>query len=52
VYYHYLLVEVDQKQLKVTMNRLDATSGKAAWTQPDSVKLTVPALAAAQAAAH
>ena len=50
VNYHYLLVEVDQKQLKVTMNRLDLTTGKAVWTQPDSVKITVPAAAAAQAA--
>jgi hypothetical protein len=48
VNYHYLLVEVDQQQLKVTMNRLDLTSGKAVWTQPDSVKITVPV--AAQAA--
>ncbi len=48
--YHYLLVEVDGQQLKVTMNRLDLSSGKAAWTQPDMVKITVPALAAAQAA--
>lgn len=46
VNYHYLLVEVDGKQLTVTMNRLDLTSGKAVWTQPDSVKLTVPATAA------
>jgi acid phosphatase type 7 len=41
VNYHYLLVEVDRLQLKVTMNRLDLTSGKAVWTQPDSVKITV-----------
>jgi Icc-related predicted phosphoesterase len=50
VNYHYLLVEVDHQQLKVTMNRLDLTSGKAVWTQPDSLKMTVPAVAAAQAA--
>lgn len=50
VNYHYLLVEVDGKQLTVTMNRLDLTSGKAVWTQPDSVKLTVPATAAGAAA--
>jgi Icc-related predicted phosphoesterase len=37
--YHYLLVEVDHQALKVTMNRLDLTSGKAVWTQPDSVKI-------------
>jgi hypothetical protein len=49
VNYHYLLVEVDHGQMKVTMHRLDLTSGKAVWTQPDSVKITVPA-AAAQAA--
>jgi len=52
VNYHYLLVEVDHQQLKVTMNRIDMTSGKAVWTQPDSVKIAVPAAAAAQAAGH
>ena len=50
VNYHYLLVEVDHQQLKVTMNRLDLTTGKAVWTQPDSVKIAVPAAAAAKAA--
>jgi Icc-related predicted phosphoesterase len=50
--YHYLMVEVDQQQLKVTMNRLDLTSGKPVWTQPDSVKITVPTAAAAQASGH
>lgn len=50
--YHYLLVEVDRQQLKVTMNRIDLTSGKPVWTQPDSVKITVPMAAAAQAAGH
>src|ERR1035438_7522826 len=48
VNYHYLLVEVDQQQLKVTMNRLDLTTGKAVWTQPDSVKIAVPVAAVAQ----
>lgn len=48
--YHYLLVEVDQKQLKVTMNRLDLSTGKAMWTQPDSVKIGLPAATASQAA--
>ncbi len=48
--YHYLLVEVDRKQLKITMNRLELSGGKAVWTQPDSVKITVPAAAAAKAA--
>jgi hypothetical protein len=51
VNYHYLLVEVDHQEIKVTMNRLDLTTGKAQWTQPDSVKITVP-VAAAQAAAR
>ena len=50
VNYHYLLVEVDHQQLRVTMNRIDLTSGKAVWTQPDSVKITVPTATAAQAA--
>lgn len=50
--YHYLMVEVDHQQLKVTMNRLQLTDGKEVWTQPDSVKIAVPAAAAAQAAGH
>ena len=50
--YHYLLVEVDHQHLKVTMNRVDLTSGKAVWTQPDSVKITTPAAVAAQPAGH
>jgi len=41
--YHYLLVEVDRRQLKATMNRLDLTSGKAVWTQPDSIAISLPA---------
>jgi acid phosphatase type 7 len=52
VNYHYLLVEVDQQQVKVTMNRLELTTGKALWTQPDSVTITAPATAAAQALGH
>lgn len=51
VNYHYLLVEVDRQQLKVTMNRVDLTSGKAVWTQPDIVTITVPAAATAAHAA-
>jgi acid phosphatase type 7 len=50
--YHYLLVEVDHGQMKVTMNRLDLTTGKPVWTQPDTIKIAVPATAAAQAAGH
>ncbi len=40
--YHYLLVEVDHRQLTVTMNRLQLIDGKPVWTQPDSVKITTP----------
>lgn len=47
--YHYLMVEVDHHQLKVTMNRVDLASGKPVWTQPDSVKIVVPASAQASA---
>ena len=50
VNYHYLLVEVDHQQLKITMNRIDLSSGKAVWTQPDSVKITTPAAASTAAA--
>jgi Icc-related predicted phosphoesterase len=48
--YHYLLVEVDRHHLKVTMNRLDLSSGKPVWTQPDSVEITQSVPAAAHAA--
>ncbi|HKN15885.1 MAG TPA: metallophosphoesterase [Candidatus Sulfotelmatobacter sp.] len=50
VNYHYLLVEVDHQQLKITMNRIDLSSGKAVWSQPDSVKITTQAAASAAAA--
>lgn len=50
--YHYLLVEVDHAKLKITMNRLDLTTGKAVWTQPDVVNLVAPAAMAAHATAH
>ncbi len=46
--YHYLLVDVDRHHLKFTMNRLDLTSGKAVWTQPDSLEITLPAPASAR----
>jgi Icc-related predicted phosphoesterase len=52
VNYHYLLVEVDHRQLKITMNRLELNNGKAVWTQPDSVKIVLAAAASANAAAH
>ena len=49
VNYHYLLVEVDQHLLTVTMNRLDLSTGKAVWSQGDSVKIASPATSAATA---
>lgn len=50
--YHYLLVEVEHQQLKVTMNRVELNDGKAAWSQPDSVKITLATATSASAAAH
>lgn len=47
VNYHYLLVEVDRGHLKITMHRLDLTSGAAVWTQPDSVAISALAATAA-----
>lgn len=43
VNYHYLQVEVDRGSLKITMHRIDLTSGTAVWTEPDSVVISVPA---------
>ncbi|MFZ3339858.1 MAG: metallophosphoesterase [Terriglobales bacterium] len=48
--YHYLLVEVDHRQLNITMNRLQLEKGKEIWTQPDSVKIVLPAAATAAGA--
>lgn len=48
--YHYLFVEVGSQQVSITMNRVDFSKGTAVWTQPDAVKISIPAAAAAQAA--
>jgi Icc-related predicted phosphoesterase len=50
VNYHYLFVEVGSQQVAITMNRVDFSTGTAVWTQPDSVKISVPTVSAAQAA--
>jgi acid phosphatase type 7 len=46
VNYHYLLLDVDRQQVKVTMNRVEFAGAKAIWTQPDSVTISAPAAAA------
>jgi Icc-related predicted phosphoesterase len=46
--YHYLLLEVDHRQLKVTMNRLELKDGKESWSQPDSLKIALPAATPAE----
>jgi len=50
VNYHYLQVDLDHGSLKVTMHRLDMTSGSPVWTEPDSVTISAPAAKAAAAA--
>jgi 3',5'-cyclic AMP phosphodiesterase CpdA len=40
--YHYLMVDVDHDKVKVTMHRLDLTSGLPVWTEPDSVTVSLP----------
>ncbi len=49
VNFHYLFVQVNDQRATITMNRLDMSSGKPLWTQPDRVTIAVPAVAAAQA---
>jgi Icc-related predicted phosphoesterase len=49
VNYHYLGVQADRGSLKITMHRLDLSSGKAVWTEPDSVTITAPAARASSA---
>jgi acid phosphatase type 7 len=51
VNYHYLLVEVDHRHLKFTMNRLDLSSGKAVWSQPDTFEISAQAPVALPATA-
>lgn len=41
--YHYLLVAVDQNNVKITMHRIDLTSGRPVWTEPDSITISLPA---------
>ncbi len=52
VNYHYLLVEVDRQQLKVTMNRVELNQGKAVWTQPDLVNIALATPTSINAAAR
>jgi hypothetical protein len=49
--YHFLVANVERGRLTATMNRLELSGGKASWTKPDSLTVTVPAALAAKAAA-
>jgi 3',5'-cyclic AMP phosphodiesterase CpdA len=42
VNYHYLLVEVRGRKLKVTVNRVESKDGVASWSQPDLLALSRP----------
>jgi hypothetical protein len=35
--YHYLLVEVDQNHVRITMKKVEFKDGKAVWTRPDEI---------------
>jgi hypothetical protein len=48
VNYRYIMVDVDRGSLKITMHRLDLSSGTAVWTEPDSVAISAPAAKAAE----
>jgi Icc-related predicted phosphoesterase len=43
VNYHYIMVDVDHGTVKITMHRLELNSGRAVWTEPDSVAISLPA---------
>ncbi len=49
--YHYLLVEVDHTDAKITMHKVEIKDGLPIWSTPDSVTIRVPAAAAKAAAA-
>lgn len=42
VNYHYLLADVSRRSMTISMKRVQLVDGKAIWSQPDSVTLTVP----------
>jgi hypothetical protein len=44
VNYHYLVVEVDRGRMKISMNRVELTNGKANWTTPDVVEISAPVI--------
>ena len=39
--YHYLTVEIENRKMTITMNRLVMNYGEAVWTQPDKVTIDV-----------
>jgi hypothetical protein len=41
------MADVDSGSLKITMHRVDLTSGTAVWTEPDSITISAPAAKAA-----
>ena len=41
--YHYLFARVEKSTLTVVMNRLDMSSGKPVWSQPDRIEIAAPA---------
>jgi acid phosphatase type 7 len=45
--YHYLEVDVDRGAVKITMHRLDMSSGMAAWTEPDSAAISTVGMSTA-----
>jgi len=47
VNYHYLEVAVDHGSVKITMHRLDLSTGTPVWTEPDSIAILAPAAKAA-----
>lgn len=48
--YHYLLVQVDGRALKITMHRLEADGDSHTWSQPDQVEIEAPTAASVKAA--
>jgi len=41
--YHYIDVKVEPGRMSAIMNRLELKNGRALWTQPETVNITVPA---------
>ena len=52
VNYHYLLVEVEEASIKVTMHKVEIKGGYPVWSIPDTVTIALPAASPVSSKTH